>query len=260
MVATAMKARLHLATMHDACWRWGDEVETTYTDWHQVSGDLAASTFGATFARVCNETRAISDVPRKSLEMVRIFNWEVDVDEPAGEDGPYMVESRTIEPWNLTPDTRAIFNRVLLERELDETVDADTLLLMIGQEIVNYWGYEGEAYVSYPTLAAAMNSCSIPQAALWEPQEYNRRSGWGVACKHVSDASAFPRDNHAAVVAKAITEELENFDGVDAMGRLHELHNHLAGIIRRIDRAGDPVPEWYGNGVPRSEWADLPTF
>lgn len=260
MATTAVRARLHLATMHDANWRWGEGIETTYTDWHQVSGDVAASVFGATFARVCNETRAVSDVPRKSLEMVRIFNWEVDVDEPAGEDGPYMVESRTIEPWNLTPDVRAMFNRVLLERELDETVDADTLLLMIGQEIVGYWGYEGEAYVSYPTLAAAMSSCSIPQAALWDAQEYNRRFGWGVACKHIPDASAFPRDNHAAVVAKAILEELENFGSFDGLERLRVLHDHLAGIMRRIDRAGDQLPEWYGNGVPRIEWADLPTF
>lgn len=260
MATAAMKARLHLATMSDANWRWGEQIETTYADWHQVSGDVAASTFGATFARVCNETRAISDVPRKSLEMVRIFNWEVDVDEPAGESGPYMVETRTIEPWSMTSDVRAMFNRVLLERELDDSIDSDTLLLMVGQEIVDYWGFESEPYTSYPSLAAAMKSYPIPASALWDAREYDRQYSWGASCKHVEGTCVFPRANHAAVLAKAIIAELNTFAGVDTMARLHELHNHLANVIHRIDRAGDEVPEWYGNGVPRSEWADLPTF
>ena len=249
----ALSARLHLATMHDANWRWGDIKSVEYGNWQQISGDVTAAVFGAVFARVCTEHSAWGPNTRKSLEIVEIRNWETDSGEPCGADGAYEVETGAIEPWCLHQFIKERFNSLLTHLDLTENIDSDTLLLLVGQELCGD-ALDGAAGATfYASLGDAMRAMDIPQSALWDAEQYNVRFQWGPECKHLDTEYIYPRDNHERCLAKEIRRSQQLGVNEDS---LRDLREHLAKLI---EKDGE-TPEWYGDGTPCDAWSKLETF
>lgn len=243
-------------------WAWGEQTRVE-SDWKQVSGDVTASVWGATFARTVTETDQRSDETRAAVELVKVYNFEVDSGENMGdadEYGPYYVETYTLEPWMMGTSEAMQYHEKLdeLRDTLRDDVDPLDALTLIADHIGDYGYFEQSSVYGgqLQTLGAAMDSQHIPQAALWRPEEYTTRVQWGGTCKLMPLEYIHPRTNHLAVLA---TEAMRL---VDAGENTSDIVTHMARVAESIVKHGDELPEWYANyhDQPCDGWRNLDTF